>query len=291
MKHFFALLSTIAIATMAFTQAATPKEDFFTGREVFDKIINKSNSENWKALPMGELVGKVGKEFVGTPYVGFTFEIFDDREVCVINLKGLDCATFYEASLALARTIKTGRPNQAQFQDQVERIRYRSGNLDGYVSRLHYSTDYFFDNEVKGVLNIISDDLPGAQVYTKKVSYMSTHPDRYRQLKANAALVPLIKKTEDEINARRTFFVPKDKVAGIESLLKTGDLLGLTTTAEGLDVSHTGLCYRDEQGVLRFMHASSVKKEVILDVRLSEYLANAKMNNGIIVARPLEIAP
>ena len=49
MKHFFALLSTIAIATMAFTQAATPKEDFFTGREVFDKIINKC-VELWNAF-------------------------------------------------------------------------------------------------------------------------------------------------------------------------------------------------------------------------------------------------
>jgi hypothetical protein len=124
---------------------------------------------------------------------------------------------------------------------------------------------------------------------TQKVSYMSKNPDKYRQLKADATLVPLIAKTEESINARRSFYLPKDKVEENEILLKTGDVLGFTTTAAGLDVSHTGLVYRDEKDVCRLLHASSVKKQVTLDVRLAEYLAKATRNDGIIVARPLEL--
>lgn len=281
----------VASTAMAFVPrlALAQKEDFFTGREVLTSILAKAKSEGWQELPMGEVVGKVGIMFEGTPYVGFTFELFDDREVCVINLKGLDCATFYEAALALARTIKSGRHTEAEFQKQITRIRYRGGKLDGYVSRLHYAIDYFYDNEQKGILNVLSDDLPGAQLVTRKVSFMSKNPDKYRQLKSNASLVPLIAKTEDAINSRRSFFVPKEKVEENEILLKTGDVLAFTTTAAGLDVSHTGLVYRDEKDVCRLLHASSSKKQVVLDVRVSEYLANATRNDGIIVARPLEL--
>jgi hypothetical protein len=137
-------------------------------------------------------------------------------------------------------------------------------------------------------VDVISEDLPGAVVVTQKVGYMSQNPDKYRQLKSNPELVPKIAETENKLNARKIFYVPKEKVADIEILLKTGDLLGLTTKVQGLDVSHTGLCYRDENGVLRLLHASSTKKEVVLDERLSDYLAKSKVNTGIVVARPLE---
>lgn len=285
-RDFLVAASALALVpSSAFAQ----KEDFFTGKDVFASIIAKAKDGEWEKLAMGDLVGKVATEFLGTPYVGFTFEIFDDREVCVINLKGLDCATFYEASLAIARTIKSGRLTESEFEKQTKRIRYRGGKLNGYVSRLHYAIDYFYDNEVKGIVHVVSEDLPEAEVFPKKLSFMTKHFEKYRQLKANPALVPQITKTEDAVNARKNFYVPKEKVADVEILLKTGDLIGLTTITEGLDVSHTGICYRDEKDVLRFMHASSVRKEVILDGRLSDYLAKAKINTGIIVARPLEL--
>lgn len=283
---FRMLIAIASLATLATTTVA--QEDFFTGRDVFANIMAKAKTEEWRKLPMGDLVGKVASQFIGTPYLGFTFEIFDDREVCVINLKGLDCATFYEASLALARTIKSGRQTEKEFEKEIKLIRYRGGKMNGYVSRLHYSTDYFLDNESKGIVDVISEDLPGAVVVTQKVGYMSQNPDKYRQLKANPDLIPKIAETEQRLNARKIFYVPKEKVADIEVLLKTGDLLGLTTKVQGLDVSHTGLCYRDENGVLRLLHASSAKKEVVLDERLSDFLAKSKVNTGIVVARPLE---
>jgi hypothetical protein len=140
------LVATAAMACVP-RLALAQKEDFFTGRDVLATILARAKADAWHKLPIGDLVGKVGLAFEGTPYVGFTFELFDDREVCAINLKGLDCATFYEAALALARTIKTGRLTEAEFQKQIIRIRYRDGKLNGYVSRLHYASDYLFDNE------------------------------------------------------------------------------------------------------------------------------------------------
>jgi len=59
------------------------------------------------------------------------------------------------------------------------------------------------------------------------------------------------------------------------------------TAIPGLDCSHSGLCHRDRQGVLRYLHASSTRKEVVLAEELSVYLTSVSKHTGIMVARPL----
>jgi len=262
----------------------------FTGTERFDHLLKIAQKENWKLLPIGQAMGAIGMALRGTPYVGTTLDLYDDREVCSINLLGLDCVTFYEMALAFARILKIGAMNKEAMLEQVTFMRYRDGKLTDYLSRLHYTSDWFNDNELKGVVQIITKTLPGAERFDKKVNFMSTHPQSYRQLRANPAFVPLIAAKEEEINKRETYYLPKTKVEAAATLLQTGDIVGITTSIDGLDCSHTGLCYRDETGKLRLLHASSAKKKVVLDVELSLFLKNGAKHTGIVVARPLEIS-
>ena len=83
--------------------------------------------------------------------------------------------------------------------------------------------------------------------------------------------------------------MPKVKVADAQPLLMTGDIVGITTTIDGLDCGHAGCCYRDERGVLRLLHASTTQNAVILDDDLATYLARVSTHTGIMVARPLEV--
>jgi cytidylate kinase len=48
---------------------------------------------------------------------------------------------------------------------------------------------------------------------------------------------------------------------------------------------------RDKKGVLRFLHASRNHRKVILDSRLSDYLAANSKHMGIFVSRPLDVTP
>jgi hypothetical protein len=102
-------------------------------------------------------------------------------------------------------------------------------------------------------------------------------------------MVAKIARVEADINARAMQYLPKDKVAAARELLKTGDIVGITTTIDGLDCSHSGLCYRDNGGVVRLLHASTTKKAVVLDEDLASYLARVSTHTGIMVARPLEV--
>lgn len=259
----------------------------FQGEDVFKRIIQ--HSIDWKALPIGELMGKIAHEFEGTPYKPGTLELSFDKEICSINLTGLDCVTFFETTLDFARMLKHGGKTPADLLREVQFTRYRGGVKGDYSSRLHYTSDWFYDNEKKGTVRILGD-LPGAEDYKPNVHFMSEHPQNYPQLTAHPELLAKIKKFETLTNSRTLRYVPIDKIAGAESSLRTGDIVGVCTSTPGLDITHTGIVVCDENGNPRFMHASSLKtnyKVMIKPGPLSTALAWAKTNTGAVFARPL----
>ena len=270
------------------------QEDYrrFEGQEILQRIINKSTSENWATLPIGELIGKVAIELRGTPYLGFTLELSKDLEYCVVNLKGLDCVTFFEDTLCIARIIKRGHTTPEDLLNEVRLTRYRGGRQSSFPSRLHYTTDWFVDNQAKGVVKILTPDLPGSEPFTQKVGIMTEHPENYRQLATHPQWVSEIRLIEDQINSWSLKYLPLDKIEAAEPLLKTGDIIGVCTTQAGIDIAHTGIVLRDEEGVAHFMDASSARSrmKVTVEEEISKCFTWSKKLTGIMVARPLELS-
>ena len=236
--------------------------------------------------PIGDVIVEIGKTFIGTEYVANALEV-PGEEHLVVNMRGLDCVSFYENALVLARCVKKKKMTFDDYKAELQFIRYRHGKIDRYPSRLHYTSDYIYENEKKGVWKNVTKDLGGVR-YTKTVNFMSTHPDSYRQLKENAEFIPVIKEQEHEISKRELYHVPKEKIADVSPQLKNGDILGITTDIEGLDVAHTGIVIW-QNGKVHFLHAPNVgHKLTITEKTLAEYVAGNKRQIGIMVARPLE---
>jgi hypothetical protein len=284
----FAAAGALAVVRPRRLLAGTQDAKVFQGREVFDRLLAQARERRWSELPIGERIGAIGMALRQTPYVASTLELYDDREVCSVDFRGMDCVTFFELALALARILKRGEPTPASLLAEVTFLRYRGGQISDYASRLHYLSDWFFDNQAKRVVRQITLELPGAERFTRGVSFMSAHPDAYRQLKTSAEQRAKIAQRETEINARVVYYVPKGKVAAAQRLLLTGDIIGVTTTIDGLDCAHSGVCYRDEAGVPRLLHASTTRNAVVLDEDLATYVASVKTHSGVMVARPLE---
>jgi hypothetical protein len=179
------------------------------------------------------------------------------------------------------------------YKKELQFVRYRGGIIDKYPSRLHYTSDYFFDNERKSVLKNVTKEIGGVP-YKKKVNFMSTHSDSYLQLRANLEFVKMITAQEAEINKRTMYHIPKLKVKKAASQINDGDIMGITTTIEGLDCTHTGiaiwLASRSGQNKkLHMIHAPiSGSKVQITETPLWEYLMKIKKDAGIMVARALE---
>ena len=288
----FASLGALGLIASSALARVQEQLERFDGPDVFTRIVNKAAAENWSALPIGELIGKIAMELKGTPYVGFTLELSKDQEFCVVNLKGLDCVTFFEDSLCMARMLKKGKSTPEDLLAEVQLTRYRDGKMGDFTTRLHYTTDWFVNNEAKGVIKILTPELPGAQPFTQKVGIMSEHPENYRQLAAHPEYVAKIRVFEEQINGRPLKYLPMDKLEGAEHLLQTGDIVGVCTTQRGIDIAHTGLCIKDEQGVVHFMDASSSRKnmKVTLETEISKCLNWSPKLTGVMFARPLELA-
>jgi len=287
-RHF--LSSLMATGLLASTARPTGLlrllEDQKSNEEICLATFQMAVDRMLETKPIGVVVAEIGKSFVGTEYVAHTLEQAGEEHL-VINLRGFDCVSFYENSLALARCVKMKTTTFEAFKKQIQWIRYRSGVIDGYPSRLHYTSDYFYDNVQKKVVRDITKELGGVP-FTKKVGFMSAHPEAYPKLKDNPAFVQMIRTQEEAINARDTAYIPKEQVAGILDKIQDGDIIGTTTSMEGLDTSHTGIALTQD-GQVHFMHAPLAGGAVeISSGNLSEYLMRITKMTGIMIVRPLE---
>lgn len=238
--------------------------------------------------PVGEVVIAMGKSFLGTDYVANTLEQ-PGEEHLVINLRGLDCVSFYENALVFARCIKKNKTSFEDYKKELQFIRYRSGIIDGYPSRLHYTSDYFYDNEKKNVLKNMTKSIGGVR-YERVINFMSTHPESYRQLKEKPELTAVIRKQEAAISSRQLFHIPKNIVAKVAPKIHDGDILAITADIPGMDVSHTGIAlWQDKE--LHLLHAPITGSKVqITEKSLAAYLDASPKRLGIMVARPIEPA-
>lgn len=290
-RHFISSLVTSGLV------AATARADGFlsgllqadqTDEQICNAKFKMALEQGLARKPIGDVVAEIGKSFVGSKYVAHTLEE-PGEEHLVVNLRGFDCVSFYETSLCLARCVKLGKTTFDAFKRELTWIRYRSGVINGYPSRLHYTSDYFYDNVQKGVVKDMTKELGGVP-FPKKVNFMSTHPESYPKLTENPALIDTIRAQEEVINKRTILYIPKENVASVLDKIHNGDILGTTTSMEGIDTSHTGITVWQD-GQVHFMHAPLAGGAVeISKGNLSEYLLKNAKQTGIIIVRPQEPA-
>ena len=268
-----------------------PQSITFTGTKKFQAIVRQAQQENWRALPMGQRVARFGMALRGTPYVAYTLEIDDHVESPSVNFSGLDCWTFFETSLGLARMIETPKAayQPGDLLREIEWTRYRHGVCHGnYLDRIHHLSEWFSDNESRHNVQTITRQLgPVLTIKGRETNEMTLLWKSYRYLRNNPELRPGMARMEQWVGSQPFHYIPKDRVAGIEPSLQSGDIIGIVTDKSGTFCSHVGLALRQDDGVLHFMHASATYKKVVVDQALSSYLAAFSHHIGIAVARPL----
>lgn len=247
--------------------------------------LSRGANEALFRLPMGDLVAKMGRIFLGKPYTPYTLEE-SGPERLVVNLREFDCVTFCETSLALARSIKLHVQSIEGYRAQLQLIRYRGGAIRGYCSRLHYFSDWIGDNEKKGVVKDITRELGGV-LDKRLINFMSRHRNSYPRLAEETTFEELIT-TEERLSIRKRFLIPKEHIGNMLNMVNNGDIIGIASSEEGLDVAHTGIALK-EGGITKLLHAPTVGQSVqISQGSLSDYLAVHSTQSGVIVARPVD---
>jgi hypothetical protein len=285
--------AVLACSVASAMESRLPFSTVFKGQDQFNRLVAKAKSENWRALPIGERTAVVGQALVGTRYKHFTLEIDNRIESPSVNFQGVDCWTFFEIALGFARMLNEPESNWTpeRLLHYIELDRYRGGECTGeYLSRLHYLEDWLYDNDRRGLVEDLTRSLGGSGV-PHSAREMSVGWRHYRYLAANRSLLGPLGRMEANVSSRPLYQIPKNRVAGIESKLRSGDVIGIISRdRNGLySTAHVGLGLRTNDGVLHFMHASSPGNSgrVIVDAELSKYLYRYRSDSGILVARPL----
>jgi len=273
-----------------------PLSVVFQGESKFYAVIAKAERENWRALPLSERTVRVAREFVGTPYVNYTLEVDDRIESPVANFKGMDCWTYYENSLAIARLLRY-KPGPYKPQDVLQMVeieRYRSGVCTGsYLSRMHHLEEVFYDNQRRGYATNITPRIPGAVRMQREIREMTVAWKSYRYLRSNPSLVEPMGKIEAQVSNLPVYQVPKSKVRDAEKYLQNGDVCAITSSGSFGYTSHVGLILRMGDRAY-FTHATSDRDKgrmVIIDRPISDYVNSASKHAGIIVCRPNDVPP
>jgi hypothetical protein len=250
----------------------------------FGRIMEQARAEAWHERPFGEIVQAVGYELLGARYQDGLLDVTPD-EALVVNLAAFDCVLYVENVLALARGIAQQDYGFETYVGNLEDLRYRGGELNGYCSRLHYFTDWIHDNDQRGRVEDITEAL-GGDPFDKTLDFMSEHRDAYPRLAGDSAYACIVG-VEDAMRGRTLFYVPEADIAASYEQLQAGDLIATATDIDGLDVTHTGFVYKFPDGRTGFIHAS-LSGEVKISDDLASYIEENSRQIGIIVARPID---
>ena len=165
-------------------------------------------------------------------------------------------------------------------------MRYRGGERRGYISRLHYFSEWIADGAKRGLVQDLGVELGGVED-RRPLRFMTRHRASYPAF-ADEDVYREIGAIERRLDGRPRRVIPTDRIPEVADRIESGDVLAFATAIPGLDVTHAAFAYRDAAGVLRVLHAPlSGGVVAITRTTLPEYVAAIRRATGILVARPL----
>ncbi|MBQ3631175.1 MAG: DUF1460 domain-containing protein [Prevotella sp.] len=273
MKHLFIIAALLMASVTMKGQTALAKDSI-----CIEKLLQSGDTTTLY----------YARKFLGRPYVSYTLEV-NDEEQLVVNTRQLDCTTLVETVAALVLCAKDSLTTFADFKSKLQQLRYRGGVIDGYPSRLHYFSDWIIDNTAMGfVREVQQEGLPFSSEKSLYIKFMSRYIHAYKTLQKHPEFIPTIAAQEDSLTGYKYRFIPKAQVknsAALRAVVKDGDILAITCSTQGLDVSHLGFAVWKADG-LHLLNASSIHKKVVDEpMTLRQYLYKHPKFTGIRVVR------
>jgi hypothetical protein len=211
-----------------------------------------------------EQIEFLSAKFLGTPYEASTLTgDINTPEVFTVNFEGMDCFTYIDYVEALRLSA-----NLEGFKNHLKDIRYQDGNVT-FVSRNHFFSDWPARNS-DSVRDVTYEIGGNKTIAVEKNLNLKSDGSNF------LSGIPVVK--------REIYYIPTSEIDDdLLNKLHTGDYVGIYTDIEGLDVTHTGIIIKKDDGVY-LRHASSKKKNYkVVDEDLKQYINNTP---GMVIFRP-----
>ena len=250
----------------------------------FRRVMQDARTRQMHDRPMAEIMQAIAQSFLGTAYQAGLLDQ-SKEETLVVTLNKFDCVLFIETVLAIARGVAVQDYSYQTFVNHIRDQRYWDGQINGYCSRLHYFSEWIFDNEKRGAVKNLGQELGGVPL-NKTLNFMSSHRQSYPRLSEDATYQCILQR-EAKLDGVTVDYIPTNQIRRVYNQLQPGDIVAVATNIRGLDVTHTGLAYRHPNGKIGLIHASPIGK-VTTAPDLETYVGKIKNAIGILVARPVD---
>jgi hypothetical protein len=231
---------------------------------------------NVDTIPIGKKLISIAKTHLGKPYLAHTLDK-EMVEKLTVRMDGFDCTTLVETVLAQAK-------DATSYENHVLLTRYRNGLLTDYASRIHYFTEWIYENQKNGIVEDVTSNSTCSIPFPNKVYFMSKNRSKYPQLKSDS-IYEKIKTMETSINQYKWHYIPKSELTKCENEIKQGDIIAITSNVPGLDIAHLGFAYW-ERNILYFLHASTDEKKIVITKKtMKQYLMSHQKQTGIMIVR------
>jgi len=288
MKRILNILFALFVLSVA-VSAQTQDE---INRAIFDKVYTAVAPK--ADLPMPELVVAIAEQFLGTPYVASTLEetpeqlrVFLDKTDCILFVEMCSCFALTVKGLRIVQAlesdmyqvgipyVKKEEPSYALLCDNIRNMRYRYGIVDGYASRIHYTSEWIIQNWGNWILREYTKSL--GEEFEQKFFFMTSHRERYKQLADTTQFVK-IQEVEQYLNEYAPYyFISQERLRKPEvmSQIHSGDIVCFVSKqGNGIDIAHVAIAY-EVDGEMHFIHASYGAKKVIVEPKtLADYATN-----------------
>ena len=238
----------------------------------------------WQQYKNGKAstIQNVGLEFLNKPYKKNILDACYPNEALNATLKGFDCVTFVETVLALREDFSDKQPKYNNFLNHLIKWRYKNNTVQ-CANRLHYFSEWIDYHESRKELRNITKEIGGEIVY-KTFEFMSSNRYKYNFLK-DEIMFQNIMVCENYLKKMPFYSIPKQNIPLIESKIKTGDIIGITSARASIDIDHVGFAVVENNQV-HLLHASKYLKRVVKTKEtLKKYINRHKHHSGIIVLR------
>jgi hypothetical protein len=186
-------------------------------------------------VPLGRAAARAGELAAGTIYEPGTLDAYlraggaPAAEPLTVSLTRFDCVTLVESCLALGRI--AAEPTWSRFGKAIEQMRYRSGRRMGYVSRLHYFSEWIADGAARGLARDLGAELGGTED-ARPLRFMTEHRASYPALREDE-VYEAIGAIERRQDGHPRLVVPTKRIPEVVSRIETGDVLAFASESPG----------------------------------------------------------
>lgn len=214
-----------------------------------------------------------------------------DTMVYTIDIHTFTPLSFISTCIALAKAYETSSaPNWRDFADKYEKVMFKRGEANDFVSRFLYPSDWISDNIFRGNITDMTLNLEGlaARKKEKSLDYISHHKNDFKAF-ANPANYERIKMLEMGFRNHQIPYISNGDLMNpkrFHTQAKDGDIFFLLAPDFNLDSREMGILTLDGDKLLIIQLSPSKENVTLEELPFENYIKrNVKRIQGARIIR------